>query len=539
MKIKLLLIVSLVACILIGSRLYQVSNPIITPLPLYEISEPDAANPNHVNRFFGRWEGVWGGTFGRVIGKSVDTTLVFHGIKFNRLKVILSYGGNRELGVAQGFNYFSVPVTNPEKPRLEWDWGEQGITFRFDLVNDKTINGEAVIKRSGEKFKITLTKTTPYPKEFLLRPKNSAPYVYKMPASRGDGWDVASLIDSKFDENNMIKLVQSIKSRKLKNVHSLLVVHAGKLVLEEYFDGEDAQLGVGQLGHVSFDHESLHDIRSATKSVTSVLLGIAFKNELNLLSDIPVSELLDNLSKADKKKLKNINLEHILTMTAGFKWNEMQGSLKRSKSDFWNMYKFGDPVKYVLSKPKGSKPGEIWLYNSGLTEMLREIVEAKTGKEFQEYATDVLFKPLGIKNYAWNTHLFSSEITTSAAGGLRLNARDFAKIGLLYLNKGRWQNRQIVPADWVTKSTHRHIANNGIWSEGGIWGYGYQWWHGNLNSPKPTGVIAAVGYGGQRLFIVPSEDLVVILFSGNHYSGSGDETEILRRIIGSKNPTQN
>lgn len=531
MKRKFFLVVPLFACLLIGGRLYQISGPVITPLPLYEISDADQAVPAHLKQFLGRWEGVWGGTVGQFIGKSVDMNLVVRSIDHRRAKIILSYGGNRDLGVEQGFQYFTVPVNNPDKPKLEWVWGEPGISFQFDLINETTIKGKAIVDRRDQTFEITLARIDPYPGEFHADSKNSLSYEYKPPPDIQDGWEVAHLSKFSIDTGKINELVRSIKAGEFNNVHSLLVLREGKLVLEEYFAGEDVKLGTGQLGHRNFNHDSLHDIRSATKSVTSILLGIAFRDELESLPERPASELLGYLSAHEKTKLNNVLVKHLLTMTAGFEWNEMRLSPIGRLSDVNRLYQKGNPTKYVLSKPVGSIPGETWLYNSGLTEMLGQIIELKTGRKIPEYAHEVLFEPLGISTYEWVAPLSWPEGSSKTSNGLRLKARDFAKIGQLVLNGGKWNNQPIVSQKWMKQATLRHVPENGVWSENGIWGYGYQWWHGVLKLPAPIEVIAAVGHGEQRIFIVPSKDMIITLF-GN---GIKDVTAILRQILKSAN----
>lgn len=339
---------------------------------------------------------------------------------------------------------------------------------------------------------------------------------------------VGSAATAGFDTSALEKLAADIESGQFTNTHAVLIEHDGALVFEKYFAGRDERFG-RSLGTIAMSKDRLHDLRSISKSVTSALLGICLGSDARSAVKQPVGKYLPEL-KLDPAR-REITLHHILTMTTGLKWNEMDSSYADPANDAIRLYGVADPAKYLFSRPVVSEPGSAWYYNGGCTYVLGEIILKRTGLTIDEYAKEKLFKPLGITRFEW---LGGGEWTTrnpSAAAGLRLTARDLTKIGSLYLNGGKWRGRRIVPKDWVELSTKRHVRDLGKWSGNGIWGYGYQWRVGKLPVGKKL-AIAGAGNGNQRLFIVPEDKLVVTIFAGQYNLPFKPHSErILTRIL--------
>ena len=172
-------------------------------------------------------------------------------------------------------------------------------------------------------------------------------------------------------------------------------------------------------------------------------------------------------------------------------------------------------------------PGTDWKYNGGTTQVLAAIIERTSGQKIDAFANKNLFQPLGIKEFEWVKYPGTSEF--AAASGLRLRSRDLLKFGLLYLNEGLWEGRQIVPADWVKNSIEPHIK-----IEKDISAYGYQFWLFNDSiRNKPVHIVACVGNGDQRIFIDKSQRLVIVATAGNYnlWEIKNNVAELLRQFV--------
>ncbi len=333
------------------------------------------------------------------------------------------------------------------------------------------------------------------------------------PPDRLDGWSVAPPSSAGLDPAALIALTKAIEAGvTFPNIHALAISHHGALVFERYWPGEVELLTGEALGIVNHGPESLHDIRSVSKSVTSLLLGIALAGTNQGVLNRPIASFLPDRTDLSPF-LADVTLHHVLTMTAGLAWNETIVPFD-ARNDFVRLFTSDDPIGYVLGKPLGNAPGTRWTYNSGLTDLVAGVVEHLTGQDFEAYAQDVLFTPLGISKVEWHRpEAWGPDRFPMASAGLRLRARDLAKIGALVLQDGVWEGRQIVPTEWIEASTQRHIQDT-PWGPPGVYGYGYFWFPGTLSSGQS--VIRGVGFGGQRLFILPDQNLVIAVFAGTH-----------------------
>lgn len=342
-------------------------------------------------------------------------------------------------------------------------------------------------------------------------------------------WPRRTPAEAGFDPAALDQLVADIGAGEFPNTHALLIEHDGALVLEQYFSGSDERWG-NPLGQRAMGPDSLHDLRSVSKSVTSILVGMALSGDLHGAVERPLRDYLP--AEAAGTVSPAITLHHALTMTAGLEWNEMTVPYTDPTNDEIAMYASTDPVASVLSHPMAHEPGTTWYYSGGLTQVLAGVVAHETGQSLSRFVRDSLFEPLGITTYEWLGPEAWGDATPAAMSGLRMRARDMAKLGSLYLHGGRWQGRQVVPREWVEMSTARHVPEIGDWSRGGLWGYGYQWWVGDL--PEGARVIAAVGNGNQRIFVVPSERLVVTVLAGEYNRFEGHSERILDRVLAAR-----
>ncbi len=268
---------------------------------------------------------------------------------------------------------------------------------------------------------------------------------------------------------------------------SMVVVRHGYIVLEEYFSP------------VLYNMNNTHALYSATKSFVSCLFGIAM--DMGFIDNVS-QNLLDffpNKTIANRDAMKeSITLEHVLTMTSGFEWNE--SSYTNMDNDFFRMRASDDWAQYVLDRPMESEPGTTFFYNSGNSHLLATIINITTGMTPLSFADRYLFGPLGITRRAW---LVDSLGVNFGGADLALTPRDMAKFGLLFLQNGNWDGQQIVSEQWVTASTQNSTTTYG-WLN-----YGYQWW-----IDPEYGTISARGYMGQKIFILPDYDMVVV-FTGD------------------------
>jgi CubicO group peptidase (beta-lactamase class C family) len=209
-----------------------------------------------------------------------------------------------------------------------------------------------------------------------------------------------------------------------------------------------------------------------------------------------------------------ITLRHLLTMSSGLAWDETTVPYTDPSNTYWQMEVAPRADHYVLAQPLAARPGEVFNYNSGSAELLGLILRKVSGKRLDAFAKEALFDPLDIKDWDWEG---TAGFNPAAASGLRLRPRDLAKIGQLVLQHGAWNGRQVVSSAWIDESIIPRMTGKGLMFNGpeGISSYGYLWWLGGLPADHPEhDLIAANGYGGQRLFILPDLDLVVVATAG-------------------------
>jgi CubicO group peptidase (beta-lactamase class C family) len=331
------------------------------------------------------------------------------------------------------------------------------------------------------------------------------------PSTLDDGWPIDTPENVGLDGARLCGIAARLKDISA-NVHAVVVVRHGKLVFEQYFAGYDDPWGV-PAGQFEFDATTKHDMRSVSKSVTSLLVGIAIDHKLLAGADEPVIKFFPEYSALMTPGWGGITLRNLLSMSSGIKWDENL-PWTDPRNDEPHLGKEPDPIRYVLTKPIATSPGAVWNYNGGGTDLLGSIIERVSGKPFDIFAREALFQPLGIADWEWKTY---ENGKFSAAAGLRLRPRDAAKIGQLIVNRGIWNGQQIVPAAWIDQSTAPRLQAIGYF--GGLFFYGYQWWLGRtLSGDREVTWIAAVGLGGQRVFVIPDLDLVVTTTAGLYTS---------------------
>jgi CubicO group peptidase (beta-lactamase class C family) len=317
------------------------------------------------------------------------------------------------------------------------------------------------------------------------------------------------------DSVQLDKMTAAIKNNDYPNRHSVLISKNGKLVYEKYFPGKDEVLGE-PLGLINHHKDTLHDIRSVTKSIVSACIGIAIAEGQIKGVEQKIWDYFPEYSKLNSVEKANLTIQHLLTMTSGLEWNENMPYTDPANSEI-QMDRSRDPVQFVLSRKSIHPPGAVWNYNGGTTQLLAAIIKQASGMEVDEYANKYLFGPLGITHYSWLKFPDSANRKNIpiAASGLRLRSRDLLKFGLLYMNGGVWKGRQILSNTWITESLRSHIERKDPVS--GTGGYGYQFWiwKENINN-RAVDLPVAVGNGDQRIFLDRDNDLLVVTTAGNY-----------------------
>ncbi|MGD8306303.1 MAG: serine hydrolase [Ignavibacteria bacterium] len=334
---------------------------------------------------------------------------------------------------------------------------------------------------------------------------NEFEYEYTIPLQTEDGWEVASLTDVSIDETSIILFINDLINSIDHRIHSILIIKDGKLVFEEYFPGYKFYHGP----LTDFNRETRHSLASVTKSFTSAIVGVAFDRGFIQNLDQKIFSFFPEYSDLNSEGRDEITLEHLLTMSAGLEWDESSTPYSDPRNDLYQIWRQSDPIRFVLDNPVVTEPGTQFYYNSGLTNVLGEIVHKTAGVRADYLARDYLFSPLGITDYSWEI-LPNNVLYTS--GDLQLRPRDVAKLGELYLRDGVWNEQQIISSSWIEASTNSSIS---VPPDLESSDYGYQWWLATFEvESQHIESYSARGWGGQNIIVFPSLNMVVVTTAG-------------------------
>ncbi len=308
-----------------------------------------------------------------------------------------------------------------------------------------------------------------------------------------DEWDLSSNYNQKTLSNPLEELHEKNKTI------AFLAVKDGKIDFEKYWDE----------GAVTSSTNSF----SMSKSIVGMLLGIAMQE--NKIQNVfqSVSEFLPEFAEVDDEKYFNHQLEirHLLSMTAGLEWDENYYSVSQTSEAYYG----SDINKQMLDLKVVKEPGSVFEYQSAATQILAMVIEKATGQSLPEYASEKLWKHIGAdKDATWHT---DDEGNALAFCCFNSNARDFARLGQLFLNKGRWKGRQIIPEPFIDISTQPNSKSNT---------YGYQWWIYNSDSTK---AYYMEGHLGQYVIVIPELELVLVRLG--HKSSRNDLTTYIDDMI--------
>jgi CubicO group peptidase (beta-lactamase class C family) len=325
----------------------------------------------------------------------------------------------------------------------------------------------------------------------------------RAPVLLDDGWATATPSYVGLDTAVISNLIASVAGDELEYTHSILVARAGQLVLEEYFYG--------------FDRETRHDMRSASKSVTSTLVGLAIQEEriagsqAKALTYLPQYRWYDNW---DDRKAE-ISIGDLLTMSSGLDARDWVPESIASEGAYQSQTDQPDWVKFALDVPMLWDPGLHVYYGGANPLILGGILASVVDEPVEWFAHRALFGPLGIDDYRF---FLDPTGIPYMGGGMYMRPRDMLKYGQLYLDGGTWNGRRILSREWIEESLKKYGRLEPLDRNGQE--YGYLWWHHVYEvGGDSIATVEARGNGGQYIFVVPSLEMVVVITSGNFRNG--------------------
>lgn len=418
---------------------------------------------------------------------------IYHHLKPNDLKLIMKKVNDGGFSVYPMLGTYWVADFNQEKNKISFKDYKTPLQFEGQLKSSEIVLN---ISLAGSFIsKITFKKSVQH-KELtsILVEKN---------AQINDGWELS--------KNRLIlpEMEKGIRNDSLVGIESVLVAKNGKVTYEKYFAG--------------FDANTPHDTRSASKSISSAIIGIAIDDNIIKSVDEKLYDFIPQEYQYTKDSLKSkITIKDLLTMSSGLDVNNKanEGYYQEESDDNW--------LKTVLETPMIHEPGTYTDYGSANPFLLGIGLNERLDTPLEFYIHENLFAPLGITNYIMNTD--DTGIIPYFGGGLHLTPRDMLKFGQLYLNEGVWNGKRIISESWIHESFKKHTRLQDVKDKNE---YGYLWWHDTyiINGEAIT-CIEARGAGGQFIFIVPTLESVVVITAGNYRNRKGNQSrEIFREYI--------
>lgn len=325
------------------------------------------------------------------------------------------------------------------------------------------------------------------------------PYIYKVPETLNDGWETGHLAEAGFDQVTIEEMGFKVLNKiNFPNIHAILVVKNGKIVFEEYY--------------YNYNINMRHDLRSATKSFTSLLMGIAIEKDFIKSADEKVYPFFPEYPSFDNWDIRKskMDIDNLLTMRSGLDSDDWL--YEESPGSEYYLYQSEDWIKFMLDLPMVADPGEKFAYSSGGVIVIGGIITNATGMSISKFSDQYLFGPLEITDFLWRTYSFG----TNTGGNLELRPRDMARFGQMVLKKGVWKNSKIISPEWLNKSVipYVDVPNNTSWGSE----YGYLWWISRVFiKNREINSFGASGNGGQVIQIFPYLDMVAVFTGGNFY----------------------
>jgi CubicO group peptidase (beta-lactamase class C family) len=264
-------------------------------------------------------------------------------------------------------------------------------------------------------------------------------------------------------------------------VYGIVIIRHGQIAAEKYFKGKSIN--------------SFQTIKSVSKSFLSALIGIAVDKGLIRLDQKLVDFFPEYVSEIKDERIKNVTLDQLIKMRAGFKSDE---------EFYFTFTESSDWVKTILSSALDFDPGSRMGYSTAGSHLMAAVLTKATGMNLNEFSEINLFEPMGIKIRMWRK---DPQGYYFGGNDMYFTLRDMAVLGFLYLNKGKLNEKQIVPEDWVSKSIVSYSGTStGSWGKLNKYGYGYFWWLGEVGGQK---IFMGLGHGGQYVLCIPSLDMII------------------------------
>ncbi len=418
-------------------------------------------------------------------------------IKLNQDSIKASGFWTKNNFFESGFEIDSASITNNSISFFVPNWN---CYFSGKICDSNYIKGgfmcdnepyDTVTLTKNDNIKYYLTEAKPNCNNNGYEYHYSTPYYF-------DSAIIASRYQSPNDSAFIYSLIPEIINNLYGRINSFLLIKNSKLICEEYFYG--------------YTNDDLHQIESVTKSITSLLIGIA--KDHGMISNIhqPLYQIFPSYTNLMSGDYHQITLSNVLSMTSGF-------------SNEYEPYKDYDRIEFSLNRQLTDYPGTKFCYDGGNTEILGAVIKEKTKMYADEFAMEFLFKPLDITKFDWS--IFKQGSFPCMGGSLQMLPRDMSKIGFLILNKGSYKNRQIVSSEWINESTSvktkTHMQGDN---------YAYQWWNITLKSNgKEFNTIWANGFGSQFIYIIPQLDVVIVTTGYNYENDSWAITKGISKYL--------
>ena len=361
------------------------------------------------------------------------------------------------------------------------------VAYSGKLDSDKRIINGKLIYSNGNTRGLDLVyyDESKISREFPGLISTNKSFTYVKPANLKDGIETSTPKQENFSMSVIDTIMKKVYNKDFGDLHSILISKNGKLILEDYFGG--------------YSVNDLHPLKSTTKSISSLLVGIAIDKGYIKSINQKIPDFFPEYSKIINPAWNKITLKHILTMSAGLDWPEGMDEKVHKTSD--------NIIRDVLKRGIKNKPGKLFQYVSPNMQLIAGIIKNTTGLNADDFAKKYLFSPLGIKNYDWNYNRQNGNPLMT--GSLALRPRDMLKIGLLVKNKGVFNDKRIISKRWIEQSTKSQIKVDQVFD------YGFLWWIGKSHTAPGLDIIVANGWGSQFIVILPKYNIIMVTTGAN------------------------